>query len=291
MDARRAAENVYMPVHLRKGRESYGQLESHVKQVYSGRIGWMGNDVYDINPLAVKEEARRTVELMGGFDQVRLAAGDAAKKGGFENWSWALRLTSLLLELNPDDKQTQMIRAEAARAIGQRTTSANARGWYITEALAMENKLQLGGQPVTLVLMRELAGTPEVDQVMALPLEDSFQYIRYLVDPRKAEDMRLEFTVMVDGADQPYGIELRNGIIVIKESAEKAKVHLNLTRQEWSEFVAGERSLADQENVLARFEGVLARTTEPEGTETLDEAISDTVDALHTPRRGANIVE
>ena len=42
MDARRAAENVYMPKHLREGRESYGQVESHVKQVYNGRLGWMG---------------------------------------------------------------------------------------------------------------------------------------------------------------------------------------------------------------------------------------------------------
>ena len=50
MDARRCAENVYMPSHMRQGREVYGQMESHVKQVYNARIGWMGNDVYDINP-------------------------------------------------------------------------------------------------------------------------------------------------------------------------------------------------------------------------------------------------
>jgi alkyl sulfatase BDS1-like metallo-beta-lactamase superfamily hydrolase len=280
MDARRAAENVYMPDHMRQGSETYGQVESHVKQVYHGRVGWMGNDVYDINPLAVKEESRRTVELMGGFDKVRTAAGDAAEKGGFENWSWALKLTSMLLELNPTDDQTRSIRATAARALGQRTSSANARGWYITEALAMENKLKLGEQSITLELARELLGTPDVDKIMALPLEDSFQYLRYLVDPRKAQDTRLKFTVMVEGADHPFGIELRNGVIVISEGLKKDKVHLDVTLREWSEFVAGKRSFADRDPLLARFESVLGRTLEPEGTEALDDALEDVVDDM-----------
>lgn len=110
--------------------------------------------VYPLNPLSVNEEARRTVEMMGGLQQVRKAASDAAEKGGFENWRWALRLTSLVLELAPADVEARNIRAQAARAIGQRTTSANARGWYITEALAMENNLKLGDQPITLEMAR-----------------------------------------------------------------------------------------------------------------------------------------
>jgi alkyl sulfatase BDS1-like metallo-beta-lactamase superfamily hydrolase len=43
-------------------------VESHVKHVYNGRVGWLGNEIYDINPLSVKEESQRRVELMGGFD-------------------------------------------------------------------------------------------------------------------------------------------------------------------------------------------------------------------------------
>lgn len=148
MDGRRSAEQVYMPVHLREGRETFGQMESHVKQVYSGWIGWMGNDVYDINPLSVNEETRRTVDLIGGFEKVLKAASGASEKDGFENLNWALKLTSLVLELKPEDTEAREIRARAARAIGQHMSSANARGWYITEALAMENYLKLGDQPI-----------------------------------------------------------------------------------------------------------------------------------------------
>jgi len=275
MDARRAAENVYMPAHLRNGWETYGQVESHVKQVYNGRIGWLGNDVYDINPLSVNQECRRTVELMGGIDRVRTTAGDAAEKGGFENWSWALKLTTMLLELDPDDVKTRTIRAKAARALGQRTTSANARGWYITEALAMENKLKLGDQPITLDIARVLLGTPDAEKVMAMPLDDSFQFVRYQIDPRKAEDMRLKFTVAVEGAARPTQIELRNGVVVISQATKKEEAHIDVSLREWSEFVAGKRSFAERNEVFAQFESVLARTVEPPQSEVLDDQLEE----------------
>ena len=63
MDAREAAEAVYMPAALREGWENYGQVESHVRQIYNGTVGWFGNDVYDINPLSLKDEAARTLAL------------------------------------------------------------------------------------------------------------------------------------------------------------------------------------------------------------------------------------
>ena len=275
MDARRAAENVYVPAHIREGFETYGQVESHAKQVYNGRLGWMGNDVYDINPLSVEEESRRTVEIMGGAENVRSAARNAVRKGGFENWSWALKLTSILLEIDRNDVEARKIRATAARSIGQRTTSANARGWYITEALAMEENLKLGDQPVTLEVARVLLGTPDVEKVMSMPLEDSFQYIRYLVDPRKAEDTRLAFTVSVEGAEKPTRIELRNGVIIISQASKKEKVHIDVSSKEWAEFVVGHRSFADQDKTVAAFESVLARPSFPAHSEALDDQLDD----------------
>jgi len=39
-DAQGAAEFVYFPEEMRKVKEIYGQVESHVKQVYNGIAGW-----------------------------------------------------------------------------------------------------------------------------------------------------------------------------------------------------------------------------------------------------------
>jgi alkyl sulfatase BDS1-like metallo-beta-lactamase superfamily hydrolase len=95
MAARGAAEALYMPRHLRDGREAYGQVESHVRQIYSGTVGWFDGDVYEINPLSLREEASRTVEMMGGRDAVHKAVANAVEQGGLGNWRWSLKLTSM----------------------------------------------------------------------------------------------------------------------------------------------------------------------------------------------------
>ena len=133
MDAREAAEALYMPRHLREGREAYGQVESHVRQVYSGTVGWFDGEVYDINPLSLHEEASRTVEMMGGRDAVRKATAETAKKGGLANWRWSLKLTSMLLRLDPHDAEAQgprglSSRPRAAHDVGQRAWLLHHRG-------------------------------------------------------------------------------------------------------------------------------------------------------------------
>jgi alkyl sulfatase BDS1-like metallo-beta-lactamase superfamily hydrolase len=127
MDGRAAAEAVTMPAALRDGWEFYGQVESHVRQIYGGTVGWFGNDVYDINPLPIAEEARRTVALMGGPTKVRSLAAEAAAAGDIAGWQWALRLTSLLLQLDAEDAEARRSRAIAARARAGEALSTTVR--------------------------------------------------------------------------------------------------------------------------------------------------------------------
>lgn len=241
LDARQAAEQLYMPRDLRGDWENYGQVESHVRQVYNGTIGWFGGDVYDINPLSESEEAARTVGMMGGPAAVKRAAAGANAQGGSANWRWTLRLTSLLLSIDPADAEARKLRAAAARQIGQRTTSANARGFYLTEALQLEGGLKVQGQPMTLDAIRRFVGTPSAEQLAAASVDENLQFVRYLVDPRKAEGLRQSFTLAVEGDSRIRRIELRNGVIVISDVQATAPTHLKLTRQELAAFVLGTR--------------------------------------------------
>ncbi len=244
MDGREAAEILYMPRHLREGRETYGQVESHVRQVVNGNLGWFGGDVYEINPLSLREEARRTVDAMGGAAAVRKAAAAAERKGGFANWRWSLKLTSLLLRLDPADASARKTRAAAARAMGQRTDSANARGFYITEALQLEGRMLAGGRPVTLGEIRAFVGTPSAEQLVAATVEENLQFVRYLVDPRKAEGKRQAFTIAAEGDARIRRLELRNGVLVITPATGKGSPHVEVSRRELAEFVLGKRNAA-----------------------------------------------
>jgi alkyl sulfatase BDS1-like metallo-beta-lactamase superfamily hydrolase len=260
MDGREAAEALYMPRHLREGREVYGQVESHVRQVFNGNLGWFGGDVYEINPLSLREEASRTVELMGGRNAVRKAAAEAVKQGGLANWRWSLKLTSLLLRLDPADVSARKTRAAAARALGQRTDSANARGFYITEALQIEGQLKVEGRPMTLDAIRVVVGTPSIDQLTAASADENLQFVRYLVDPRKAEGKRLTFTISAEGDPRIRRVELRNSVLVISDAGSKSPLHVDATRRELAEFVLGKSLPAKGSDVLAQLDQVLDRS-------------------------------
>ncbi len=258
MDAREAAEALYMPRHLREGREAYGQVESHVRQIWNGTSGWFDGDVYEINPLSLREESARTIDMMGGPGVVLKAARDAAAAGGLDNWRWSLKLTTMLLRLDPQDAEARAVRSTASRALGQRTTSANARGFYLTEALQIEGKLLVNGQPMTLDVIRAFVGTPNLDQLGAASLDENLQFARFLVDPRKAEGKRLAFTITVEGDPQIKRLELRNSVLVITNTDAKAEGHLNLSRQKLAEFVLGRKPFAD--GPLAELDSLLDRS-------------------------------
>jgi alkyl sulfatase BDS1-like metallo-beta-lactamase superfamily hydrolase len=239
MDGRAAAEAVFMPPALRKGWEIYGQVESHVRQIYSGTVGWFGNDVYDINPLPIAEEARRTIALMGGPIAVRAAATEAAAAGDIAGWQWALKLTSLLLQRDAQDADARKTRAIAVRALGQRTTSSNARGWYITEALEIEGQLLAKGKPVTIAQVRAVLGTPRPEELAAAGTAANLAFLPVLIDPAKAGDRRLGFTLQVKGDDAVWRIEMRNGVILAEPAAEPLPDHVVLSPADLADFILG----------------------------------------------------
>ena len=180
--------------------------------------------------------------MMGGPDAVRKAAATAARKGGLANWRWSLKLTSLLLRLDPADVGARKTRATAARALGQRTDSANARGFYITEALQLEGRMMAEGRPVTVDEIRVFVGTPTAGQLAAASVEENLQFVRYLVDPRKAEGRRQAFTIAAEGDPRIRRLELRNGVLVITEAGAKGAAHVEVSRRELADFVLGRRS-------------------------------------------------
>jgi alkyl sulfatase BDS1-like metallo-beta-lactamase superfamily hydrolase len=259
LDSRQAAEQIYVPRNQRGDWENYGQVESHVQQVYNGTMGWFGGDVYDINPLSGNEEAVRTVQMMGGPAVVRKAAASANAQGGLANWRWTLKLTSLLLNLDANDAEARKLRAVAARQLGQRTSAANVRGWYLTEALQIEGAMQFKGHPLTVDAIRTFLGTPTALALAGASVDENLQFVRYLVDPRKAEGLRQTFTLAVENDSRIRRLELRNGVIVVTDAAGAAPTHFQLTRQELAAFVLGTRP-ASTADALTQLDRVLDRS-------------------------------
>ena len=259
MDAQGAAEMIYLPEAVRKNKEVYGQVESHVKRVYSARIGWMGWDVYDINPLSKARFSSQVVDAMGGADKVFESAKASNAKKTFEGWQWSLYLTTQLLQVDNNNAEAKTVRAEAARALGQRTTSANARGFYISEALLHEGKIRFGGHAVShYQQLSQAVGAVTPKKLAASPLNDNVQYLRFMVDPRLAEGKRAEFNVNFTDEKVSYAIALRNGVVAITDRPNKGPT-IKLSKDDWNKLITGKKSFASLHASLKAFDKAIGR--------------------------------
>ncbi|MCZ6691384.1 MAG: alkyl sulfatase, partial [Planctomycetota bacterium] len=240
-------------------KEAYGQVESHVKRVYSARIGWMGWDVYDINPLSKDRFSSQVVDAMGGADKVLESAQASNAKKTLKGWQWSLYLTSQLLQLDNENSEAKAARAKAARALGQRTTSANARGFYISEALLHEGKIRFGEQVIShYQQLSQALGKVTPKKLAASPLNDNVQYLRFMVDPRLAEGRSAEFNVAFTDEKVNYAIALRNGVIAITAQPNKG-TNLKLTKDDWSQLIIGEKTFASLSSDLIAIDQALGR--------------------------------
>ncbi len=176
-----------------------------------------------------------------------------------EGWQWSLYLTSQLLQLNNKNAEAKVVRAEAARALGQRTTSANARGFYISEALLHEGKIRFGEHAVShYQQLSQVLGAVTAKKLAVSPLNDNVHYLRYMVDPRLAEGKRAEFNANFSDENVSYAIALRNGVIAITKQPNKGP-KFKLTKHDWDRLIIGENTFASLGGELISFDQALRR--------------------------------
>ncbi len=174
-------------------------------------------------------------------------------------WQWSLYLTSQLLQLDNKNAKAKAVRAEAARALGQHTTSANARGFYISEALLHEGKIRFGEHAVShYQQLSQVTGAVTPNKLAASPLNDNVQYLRFMVDPRLAEGKRAEFNANFTDEKVSYAIALRNGIVAITHQANNGPT-IELSKDDWSKLILGEKRFAGLHESLKAFDIAIGR--------------------------------
>jgi alkyl sulfatase BDS1-like metallo-beta-lactamase superfamily hydrolase len=112
---------------------------------------------------------------------------------------------------------------------------------------------------LTIDAIRKFVGTPTAQALVAASVDENLQFVRYLVDPRKAEGQRLAMTLAVEGESRIRRIELRNGVLVISDAEAASPVHVALTRQQLAAFVLGTRAPSEADP-LGRLDRVLDRS-------------------------------
>lgn len=234
------ADSVKLPEHLANHpylQETYGEFKHHLKGVYSGLIGWFSLDAADLNPVSIPFRSARIIDGFGGKENVI-----AASKKAFTNkeFAWVAELITHVLNIEPENKEARQIKADALRQMGYVTTATSSRAFYLTQALALEGKVDFNRIPPG------FPGTIDEDGAKKFPIENLIKLVEYKVCPIKSQNYDKLLSIVIQDLNKEFGLHLRKGVAeFIKHQPEKADLSIELTRETWGEIVFGKVSIAD----------------------------------------------
>ena len=216
--------------------QGYGESVHFPEAIYQYVIGWFDWDGTKLFKIAPKEAALRTVELMGGKKRVLKASRAAFDK---KEYAWAAELVQNLYLLDPKDKEVRQLKADILRQLAYRTTGSIARGFLLSEALALEGKIK---SPLMILPSPEIiAGSPAT----------FVDYYRIYIDPDKSKntDKVIEF-VFTDHKEQTVSLHIRRGVVeFVPEPStylKKADFVLKLDGKTWASVYLGNADIAKE---------------------------------------------
>ena len=240
------AETVVLPPHLRDLpylQPYYGKPPWSARSMFTGHLGWFDGDSATLQPLTRREKASLMARIAGGEAELLRHAREALSRGEPQA---ALELTGHLVRLNPDDREAREIRVEALVALGEREENANARHYYLTEALEIRDGF----------VAREMAkATPET--LARFSLAGFFELLAVSLDARASLDVDKRIGLRFPDAGEAYTIHVRRGIAEIRSrtpemlDAATLDIEVIADSQAWKEMLAKLRSPV---TTLAGFE-------------------------------------
>jgi len=219
---------VTLPASLASGRltgQFYGELPFYVRQIYTGLVGWFGKDTVELHALPRAQSDARWLALAGGAARVLDQARTALEQREF---AWAAELATAVLATEPTSPAAGQLKADALRAMGQATTAANTRSWFLTQARELEGKVDTTRVPIRFVNAATVAQMPPATYVNAL---------RFRLDP--ALSAQGERSVHLRIGEASFALRLRNGVVTVAAGApERPDASVELSARQWGELVA-----------------------------------------------------
>jgi alkyl sulfatase BDS1-like metallo-beta-lactamase superfamily hydrolase len=211
--------------------EHYGKVEWSVRGIFDGYLGWFDGEAATLEPASPEERARAMASLAGGADGLVNAARDALAE---EKHAWAAELASHSIRLDPGSSTAKQIKADALRALGRRQINANARNYYITQALELEGKVEALDSIKPENALSFVSTVPIGRFVAAMPANLLYE---------KSADKEMLVGFRFPDVEEGYGIHIRNGVAEFIEGLpEDRDLTITVDSNVWREIVLGLRS-------------------------------------------------
>jgi len=197
------AETLRMPASLEQewsARGYYGTLRHNARAVYQKYLGWYDANPADLDPLPPAENARKTVEYMGGADAViARARGDFAKG----EYRWVASAMNLVVFADPGNRAARELGADALEQLGFQAEAATWRNAYLVGAMELRN-----GVP-------KIPGfnTVNADTLKALNNEMFFDFLGVRLNAAKAEGKTMVINWSFTDSNQRIALNLDNSAL------------------------------------------------------------------------------
>ena len=197
------AETLRMPASLEQewsARGYYGTLRHNARAVYQKYLGWYDANPADLDPLPPAENARKTVEYMGGADAViARARGDFAKG----EYRWVASAMNLVVFADPGNRAARELGADALEQLGFQAEAATWRNAYLVGAMELRN-----GVP-------KIPGfnTVNADTLKALNNEMFFDFLGVRLNAAKAEGKTMAINWSFTDSNQRIALNLDNSAL------------------------------------------------------------------------------
>ncbi|HSD09640.1 MAG TPA: alkyl sulfatase dimerization domain-containing protein, partial [Candidatus Binatia bacterium] len=185
--------------------EFYGTVKHSVRGFYAGYLGWFEGDPTALDPLPPRERARRHIELMGGRDAV---LGAARKACDATDYRWCAELLTYLVRVDHEDHEARSLKAEALRQLGFQQKNINWRNFYLSAALELEGKLDVGRFDLS----------RGITILSKLPFSSLLEKLVLRLDPEKAGDAHMTLAIRLTDRKEDYALEIRRGIVQLHRS-------------------------------------------------------------------------
>jgi alkyl sulfatase BDS1-like metallo-beta-lactamase superfamily hydrolase len=219
--ANEIAETLKMPASLANDwstRGYYGTLSHNAKAVYQKYLGWYDANPANLSPLPPVDQARRTVEYMGGADAVIARARDDFKAGSYR---WVASVMNQVVFADPANRQARELGADALEQLGYQAEAATWRNAYLMGAMELRNGLTK--LPV---------GASSLDVIRAIPTEAIFDLWAVRLNPEKADGKTLVINWTFTDVNETFTLNLENSALtnIRGKLAAKAGAGFTLTR-------------------------------------------------------------
>jgi alkyl sulfatase BDS1-like metallo-beta-lactamase superfamily hydrolase len=210
----------------------YGTVPWSVRSVYAGYLGWFDGNASQLFPTPVAERSARLVALAGG-EQAILAEIERQLE---PDPQWAAELSDLLLDSSsPLAPDAAAFKALALRRLAATTPNPNARNWFLTEALTLEGRIDVGPSALS---------AERVAFARGFPIEGVLKTMAVSLDPVKAAGIDQRVVFVFPDQDARYLVHVRNQVAEVRhvEATPPGGIELTVDAADWLDLVTGQKN-------------------------------------------------